>query len=94
MCQNDYGLKSKPITTINPQSNSIIELIHQTIGNIIRTFYVSNIVNNYPWSGILAETMFAVRSTYHTILQVSPIQLVFDRDSILNIKLFSDWERI
>ena len=24
MCQNDYGLKRKPITTRNPQSNAII----------------------------------------------------------------------
>ena len=46
MCHNDYGLKRKPITTRNPQSNAIIERIHQTIGNIIRTFDVSNIVNN------------------------------------------------
>ena len=25
MCQNDYGLKRKPITTRNPQSNSTIK---------------------------------------------------------------------
>ena len=56
MCHNDYGLKKKPITTRNPQFNSIIERIHQTIGNIIRTFDVSNIVNNNSWSGILAAT--------------------------------------
>ena len=48
MCKNDYGLKRKPITTRNPQSNAIIKLIHQTIINIIRTFDVSNIVNNDP----------------------------------------------
>ena len=77
MCQNDYGLKRKPITNRNPQSNAIIEQIHQNIGNIIRTFDVSNIVNNDPWSGILAATMFAVRATYHTTLQESPMQLVF-----------------
>ena len=35
MCHNDYGLKRKPITTRNPQSNAIIEQIHQTIGNVI-----------------------------------------------------------
>ena len=28
MCQNDYGLKRKPITTSNPHSNAIIERIH------------------------------------------------------------------
>ena len=67
-CQTDYGLKRKPITNINPQSNAIIKRIHQTIGNIIRTFDVSNIVNNNPQSGIIATTMFAVRATYHTTL--------------------------
>ena len=62
MCHNYYVLKRKPITTRNPRSNAIIEQIHQTIGNIIRTFDVSKIVNNDPWSGILAATMLAVRS--------------------------------
>ena len=94
MCQNDYGIKRKPIKTRNPQSNAIIERIHQTIGNIICTFDVSNIVNNDPWSGILAATMFAVRSTYHTTLQASPMQLVFGRDDILNIKNVADWKHI
>ena len=91
---NDYGLKRKPITTSNPQSNAIIKSIHQTTGNIIRTFDVSNIVNNDPWSGILAATMFAVRATYHITLQASPMQLVFGRDAILNIKHVSDWDQI
>ena len=77
MCQNDYGLKRKPITTRNPQSNAIIKRIHQTIGNLIRTFDESNIINNDPWSGILAATMFAVRATYHTTLQAYLMQLVF-----------------
>ena len=48
MCHNDYGLKRKPITTSNPQSNAIIERIHQTIGNIILTFDVANIIDNGP----------------------------------------------
>ena len=94
MCHNDYSLKRKPITTRKTQSNAIIERIHQTIGNIIRTFDVSNIVNNNPWSGILAATMFSVRATYHTTLQASPMQLGFGRDAILNIKHVADWEHI
>ena len=86
MCHNDYGLKRKPITTRIPQSNAIIKRIHKTIGNVIRTFDVSNIINNDPWSGILAATMFAVPATYHTTLQASPMWLSFDQDAILNIK--------
>ena len=94
MCHNDYGLKSKPITTRNPRSNAIIERIHQTIRNIIRTFDVSNIIINDPWSGILVATMFTVQETYHTTLQASLMQLVFGRDAILNIKHVADWEHI
>ena len=55
---------------------------------------MSNIVNNDPWSGILAATMFAVRATYHTTLQASPMQLVFGRDAILNINHVANWEHI
>ena len=94
MCHNEYGLKRKPITTRNLESNTIIEHIHQIIENIIRMFDVSNIVNNDPWSGILAATMFAVRATYHTTLQASTMQLVFGRDDILNIKHVANWEQI
>ena len=91
MCQNDYGIKRKAITNRNPHSNAIIEQIHQTIGNRIRTFDVSNIVNNDPWSGILATTMYAVRATYHTTLQASTMQQLFGQDAILNIKHVAKW---
>ena len=94
MCRNDYGLKQKPITTRNPQANPIIERIHQTLGNIIRSFDLTNLDETDPWSGILAATMFAVRATYHTTLKASPMQLVFGRDAILNIKHITNWEHI
>ena len=94
MCQNGYGLKRKHITTRNPQSNTSIERIHKPIGNIIRTFEVSNIVNNDPLWGIRAATMFAVHTTYHTTLQACPMQIVFSQDAILNINHVSDWEHI
>ena len=94
MCQNDYGIKRKHISARKPQSNAIIEQIHQTIGNNIRTFDVYDIINNDPWSGILAATMFAVCTTYHTTLQASPMKLVFVRDAILNIKHLANWKHI
>jgi transposase InsO family protein len=94
MVKNDYGLKLKPITTRNPQANAIIERVHQTIGNIIRTFNVQSMDEKDPWKGILAATMFAVRATFHTTLQASPMQLVFGRDAILNVKHVANWEHI
>ena len=39
MVRHDYGIKTNPITTRNPQASSIIEQIHQTISNMtIHTF--------------------------------------------------------
>ena len=42
MIEKDYGITRRPITTQNPQANSILERSHQTIGNILRTFQVNN----------------------------------------------------
>ena len=38
MIKNDYNIKRKVITTRNLQANSILERVHQTVGNILRTF--------------------------------------------------------
>ena len=68
MIQADYGITVKPITSRNTQANSMLERFHQTIGNIIRTFKVQDIVLNdeNPWDRIVASTMFALRATVHT----------------------------
>jgi hypothetical protein len=96
MVEDDYGIKKKPITTRNPQANSIIERIHQTSGNIIRTFELhdSDMSAKDSWNGILSAAMFALRATYHTTLDATPMQLVFGRDAILNIKFEADWQYI
>ena len=93
---DEYGVKKKPITTRNPQANAIVERVHQTIGNIIRTFELED---NYldeddPWKGILAATAFAICATYHTTLQKSPGQLVLGRDMIFNVQHTANWEYI
>ena len=61
MVERDYGITRKPMTTRNPQAKSIIECIHQTIGNMTRSFQIGQleIDEQDPWSGILATTMFA-----------------------------------
>ena len=92
----DYGITKRPITKRNPQANSIIERIHQTIGNILRTFRVqeNELDEEDPWGGILSATMFATRATVHTTLQKNPMQLVFGRDAILNISHDACWKII
>jgi transposase InsO family protein len=96
MLIEDYNIKKNPITKRNPQANSIVERVHQTIGNMIRTFSIQEMEldESDPWGGILAAVAFAVRSTVHTTTQATPMQLVFGRDAILNITHKAKWKYI
>ena len=96
MVKDDYDIVTRPSTTRNPQGNSVLERIHATIGNMIRSFQVNDTPMDAenPWDGILAAVMFATRATIHTTLQATPSQLVFGRDAILNTQFEADWNII
>jgi hypothetical protein len=47
-----------------------------------------------PWSIVLAATMFATCTTYHTTTQAMLAQLVFSNDAILNNKFDANWKLI
>ena len=87
MMANDYQIQCNSISIRNPQANTIVERIHQNIGNIILSFIIQqmDLDNENPWEGIFCSTMFAIRSTVHTTTQHAPSQLVFGRHTILNI---------
>jgi len=44
--------------------------------------------------GILTSIAWALRSTMHTTLNVTPDELVFGRDMILPLQFKADWEQI
>ena len=94
--ENDYGCVINHTTTRNPQANAIVERVHQTIGNMIRTYLVDNpeLDTQDPFKGLLTAVAFATRATVHTTLNASPSQLVFGRDAILNMEFHADWETI
>ena len=97
MIEEEYGIEKRGISPRNPQANSVLERIHQVIGNMIKTFRIYNredLDEQDPWSGILAAIMFGVRATYHTTLEATPMQLVFQRDAILPIDYQPDWNKI
>jgi len=96
MIEEDYGITHQGITTRNPQANAIIERIHQTLGNTIRTFEVheSDLTTESPWDGILSAAMFALRANYHKTLQTTQTQLLFGRDAMLNVKFEANWQLI
>jgi len=86
MIEEDYGNIKKGITKHNPYANAIIERIHQTIGNMIRTFEVqeADLDEEEPWADILAAVIYATCATFHTILKATPMQLVFGHDALSN----------
>ena len=94
-CDN-YAIKAKPTTSYNPQSNGIIERVHQVLGNALRTFELENreLDENDPWRPFLSAVAWAIRSTYHTTLEATPGQLVFGRDMLLPLSFKADWARL
>ena len=96
MLIEDYSIKINRITIHNPQANAIFERAHQTIGNMICTWFVDNTdldaVN--PYSDLLAAVAFAKRATIHTTLNATPSQLVFGPNVMLNMEFRADWATI
>ena len=97
MMEHNYGIKQKVISMQNPQANAVVECVHQTLGNLIRSLELQT--NPYldeddPWTGILMAVTFALHSMYHTTLHAMPGQLVFSRDMVLNIQYQADWMAI
>ena len=83
-------------TAYNPQSNGIVERIHQVLNDALRTFELQNreLDTHDPWTPFLSAAAFAIRSTYHTTLEATPAQLVYGRDMILPIQFKTDWARV
>ena len=96
LIQKEYDIKAKPITVKNPQSNAMLERVHQTIGNMLRTYELENFEfdEDDPWSGILSAIAWAIRSTVHTTTKATAGQLVYGRDMMYNIPYVADWHRI
>ena len=92
----NYGIIRKPSTEYNPQSNGIIERVHQVLGNALRNFEIEQqeLDDQNPWDEFLSAAAFAIRSTHHTTLEASPAQLVFQRDMFLPVKYVANWTNI
>jgi hypothetical protein len=89
-------MKKKRSLEYNPQSNGIIERVHQVLGDMLRTFQLEEreLNNDDPWSEFLAAIGYAIRCTYHTTLEATPAQLVFGRDMFLPISFEANWAKI
>jgi hypothetical protein len=82
---NSYGIRKKNSTLFNPQPNGIIERVHLTLNDSLRTAEIDfrEMDEKDPWGPFLASAAYAIRSTFHTTLKATPGQLVFGRDMVL-----------
>jgi hypothetical protein len=93
---NNYGIKKNNSTPFNPQSNGIIERVHLTLNDSLRTAEIDGreMDKKDPWGPFLSSAAYAIHSTFHTTLKATPGQLVFGRDMALPIKFMADWGAI
>ena len=92
----DFEIKPVPTSIKNLQSNAAVERVHQVLANMLRTKELENQVFDYinPWGNILSSIAWAIRSSYHSVLEATPAQLVFGRDMIVNLRFAVDWQAI
>jgi hypothetical protein len=91
-----YGVKRKLTSVKNPQANAILERIHAVLGNMLRTSEL-NMAETVKPSDIdifLSNAVWAVCSTYHTVLKASPGAAIFGRDMLFDIPFIADWQKI
>ena len=97
LCANMMGIKTKPSGVWNPQSNSVLESVHQVLGNCLRSFNLEQkeFDPNDPFEEFLTTAAYvSIQSSHHTTLGYSPAQLVFGRDMFMPVNFQVDWEKI
>jgi hypothetical protein len=93
---NNYIIKKKNSTPFNPQSNGIIEKVHSTLNDALRTAEIDGreMDEKDPWGPFLSYAAYSISITFHTTLKATPGQFVFRRDMVLPIKFMADWGAI
>eukprot|EP00804_Cyclotella_cryptica_P022258 CCRYP_017939-RA/>CCRYP_017939-RA protein AED:0.44 eAED:0.44 QI:0/0/0/1/0/0/2/0/155 len=75
---DSYALK-RPSSVRNPQANTILKRVHQTIMAMLCTADsdMDDTVNESDIADFLTNAAWAVHSTYHTVLKTSPGAAIF-----------------
>jgi hypothetical protein len=80
----------------NPQANGILERVHQVLGQMLCTaeLDMANSVTPDDIDVVLDNAAWAIHSTYHTVLKVSPGAAIFGQDMLFDIPFVADWRKI
>ena len=80
----------------NPKANAICERVHQILGTMMRTSEIdmANSVEPADIDTFIDNAAWAIRSTYHTVLNASPGAAIFGRDMLFDVPFIADWKLI
>jgi len=95
--KNEYDVNKTIITSRNPQANSMIEICHKTLHNMIRSAQIKDrrdLDSFLGYKGVLAACRKAMNSTLHATVLATPTQLVFGCEAVLNASFQADWQFI
>ncbi|WJZ96472.1 hypothetical protein VitviT2T_015157 [Vitis vinifera] len=79
-----YEVKHKVATPYHPQASGQVELANWEIKNILMKEVNTN---KKDWSVKLLDSLWAYRTTYKTILGMSPYRLVYEKTCHLPVEL-------
>ncbi len=95
LCKS-YSIKHKPTTVDIPRAYSILECVHQVLGQMLCTAEIdmADSVTPDDVNVFLDNAAWAICSTYHMVLKASPVAAIFRKDMLFNILFVADWHKI
>jgi hypothetical protein len=89
-----YGIKAVSTTVRNPRSNGVIERVHLTMGDMLRTITFSGSDWFQDMQRALDSVAWAIRTTVNHNIKYSPCHLAFSQDMIFRQAIQIDWDNI
>ena len=89
-------MKRKLASVKNPQATAILERIHAVVMNMLCTAEtdMANSVKSSDIDVFLSDAAWAICSTHHTVLKVSPGAAIFGQDMLFDILFIADCKKI
>ncbi len=91
---DSYGINPVPITVKNPQSNGVIERVHLTMGDMLRTLTFSGVDWFEDMQRALDAVVWAVRTIINPNIKHLPCHLAFHHDMIFHRAVAVNWDNI